>query len=57
MSQLEIINSEYTRLVASIVEYKEAIKETPNDWILALHLARAEHRTAFLESQLSAQAA
>ncbi len=57
MSQLEIIYSEYTRLVASIVEYKEAIKETPHDWILALHLARAEHRLAFLESQLSAQAA
>ncbi len=57
MSQLEIFTTEYMRLVTSIEEYKEALKDQPNDWILALHLSRAENRVAFLESQFSAHAA
>lgn len=57
MSQLEIFTTEYMTLMASISEYREALKYQPGDWILALHLSRAENRVAFLEREFSAHAA
>lgn len=57
MNLSETLQIEYSSLLERINEYKAALMNNPEDWILAMHLSRAENRLKAIQEQGYAKAA